>query len=158
MKDVPFLQNAPLALVTLTDIPFHRHWKTSIEHLYSAAAVSKHESTIRATANDLLKRIEQHAAQRKPINISLAFRAWSFDTMCLMYVDHDPGTRFKEDFGKDIHMGYRDLVRALGILRLVPKVFARFTSWIGIDRKCIPYRMRLWLNMESVSASYLEVS
>jgi cytochrome P450 len=137
---------ASTATVTIRGNKEHRIRRKAIESFYSPKAASSYEGIIKETLSDL--RVQLLRSDR--VNLSTAYRAWTFDAMCCIYLGHDPGLRNQADFGRQTHLAYRDFTRMYAVSGLVPGVIARFIAKSLHWHRFIPKGLRLWHDFVTV--------
>jgi cytochrome P450 len=143
---------APTALVSAHSREEHRRKRNAIESFYNPAAASGYEERIASTLVHFCKRLQMS----KDINLSDAYRAWTFDTMCSIYLDYDPGLRTMDDFGRQTHLAYRDFTRFYTLFCFVPKVVTKVMTNVLQWEWLLPRQARLRLNFVSVRSERLK--
>ncbi|KAF2820941.1 cytochrome P450 [Ophiobolus disseminans] len=117
----PRIYLAPTATFSITDKYEHDHRRRALEHFYTPEATSQYETLMLDTLDYLCHRLQQD----KHANLSNAYRAWSFDTMCRIYLGYNPQLCRRADFGRQTHLAYRDFARMYTLFTFLPAFTVR---------------------------------
>lgn len=149
-KDPRHYHIASTATVTIHKIEEHHKRRRAISSYYNVRTVdARYKQCINETTSGLLDELKRS----KVLNMSQLCRAWAFDTMMRIYLDHDPGHRKAVDYGIRTHWASRDFIKAYAALSILPDVLIRNIPNVSRAQWFLPNRVRLWYRFVAVKLS-----
>jgi hypothetical protein len=149
-KDARHYHIASTATVTIHDNKQHHIRRRAISSFYNVGPVeARYKQCISETTSGFLDELKRN----KEVNMSQLCRAWAFDTMMRIYLDHDPEHRKAEDYGLRTHWASRDFIKAYAALSILPDVLIRNIPNVSRAQWFLPNRVRLWYRFVAVKLS-----